>query len=389
MAKYYGKNGKRTKAKTLVKPEDYEAEFKCNIALFDMDTIEDIVKECKPYAKGSEFQVHYHSLQAHISNGDYEVCITLPLSFYNFEQEVTSGSVEFEMKDENKESALSAKLNQEKLDELFNKFPMIKHLEHLGYGVKYTVSNNGSIHRHPGDFSFSSIDYDKDPKEPGVIYRQLRAKDLYQTDSVIYLGESEPKFVCTETRIVNVEPVENNGGIKGKYTEIPTMSFIKKRKKPKNKMYEILGVEEDSSNELLKQFKSTTSMNMPFKEYPLLVGILEAYLESDYKPDISNIKGERIKDKYTKNKVGYSFPKKNHSQKDYCSYLGWDDEDCGWEDYVEKEYQMLQKEQEPETITVYGQEKIWNEEWQCWLDPKCADMSEAELIQYLDEQGYA
>lgn len=396
MAKW--KHGRFNK---MEEPEDYEAQHKMNIVLFDYETIDKIVNECEPHAKASEFQVHYNSLQAHITKGDYEVCITVPLSFYNFEQEVTSGSVSMEMKDVNKYAELASKLNQDKMQEVFKELPIMEHIQALGFDVEYTVSNNGSIHRHPGDFSFSSIDYDKDPEEPGVIYRQMRATDLYQTDSVIYLGEDEPKFVCTETRIVNVEPVPNNGGIKGTYTEIPTLSFITKKPVLRNRMYDILGEEfKEESISLLEQFKTTKSMKMSLKEYPLLVEVLKAFLETLYRPDVTFVDGKHITQEkrtykpvnyYGKKKLGTSTTTETQStsksmdvhKKNSTNTTDKDDYiDNGWEQLVD-EY-----EDEPETMFIAGKMMVWNEEYASWLPEKTAKMNEVELINYLDEQGY-
>jgi len=399
-----------------IEPEDYEARFKLNIALFDMKTIQSMVDECKPHAGASEFQIHYHSIQAHMRNGNNEVIITIPLAFYNFDQEVSSGSVSMEMKDVNKESEKCIELLQPQIGELFEKMPVLKHLSALGYEVDFTTSDNGSIHRHPGDFSFSSIDYDKDPDEPGVIYRQSKAKDLYQTDSVIYLGGLEPKFVCTETRIVNVEPVEDNGGIKGRYTEIPTFSFILKDDTNINTLLEMLG-DTHEDEDILDSYKQTSSMNFLIKEYPLLIEILKAFKESGYLPDTRNVIGKRIEQepsRYSYKQYGayqYGKPSTNNaagfvkddiekktkedsSHSKNISENSWNEYE-DWSDYVDDMYPMQgtsnteEEEKEIYTCVMMGVEHYYCEEWASWLPMKCKDMEEQELIQYLDENELA
>ena len=387
--------------KSKEEPEDFEAKFKCNIALFDHETIKTLVEECQPHAKASEFQIHYHSLQAHITKGSYEVCVTVPLAFYNFDQEVTSGSVSMEMKDVNEIAVIAEELLDDKVAEVFKLYPIFDHIQHLGFDVNYTVSNNGSIHRHPGDFSFSSVDYDKDPDEPGVIYRQMKAKDLYQTDSVIYLGEEEPKFVCTETRIVNVKPVENDGGIEGKYTEIPTYSFITKPDGVKNLMYEILGGVEDK--DIFDSFKCTSSMSSKLVEYPLLVELLKAFKETEYKPDTTNVIGNRITQEYGVGKrgtIGYQATQKKsgtttYSAPNYCGQdmygdLDEDDWDYYYPGVVSSQAQEFEDSvDELNTCIIQGKEMVYNEEWASWLPIDTLKMNEAELIQYLDAQGIA
>lgn len=417
-------------------PKDFETDAKLNIALFDHETIKDLVDECKPFAKESEFQIHYHSLQTHIKNDNFEVCITVPLAFYNFDQEVTSGSVSMEMKDVNKISTIAAKLLEKKTAELFKEIPILSQLHALGFDVSYTTSDNGSIHRHPGDFSFSSIDYDKDPDEPGVIYRQSEAKDLYQTDSVIYLPRNDsPKFVCTETRIVNVKPVENDGGIKGKYTEIPTYSFITKEPEVMaTKLIDILGKTEEDS--LLKKFKTTNSMDFKLKEYPLLMEILKAFVNTKYRPNIDNVIGKRIEQERRVHygtglnqakKVGNTnanHPSNNHptnkdskeidsifSKLDSTSSRNYMDEaweefgDEEWAEYYEAYYGQMDGpsyyaplDDKPSTndttiivdndedihiCIIDGKKMIYNESWASWLPIKTKDMTEEELDQFI------
>ena len=335
-------------------PKDFETESKLNIVLFDHSTIQLLVEECKPFARESEFQIHYHSLQTHITKNEFEVVVTVPLAFYNFDQEVTSGSVSMEMKDVNEISTDAQKLVEKQTKELFTSLPILKQLSALGFDINFTTSDNGSIHRHPGDFSFSSVDYDKDPNEPGVIYRQAKAKDLYQTDSVIYLPfTGTPKLVCTETRIVNVKPVEDDGGIEGRYTECPTYSFITKPEKPENLLFDILGSEEPvKSDSIFENFKTTSSMKFKLHEYPLLVEILKAFKSCDYLPDISNVVGKRISQEITRTTTygGYynnNTPNKNDKKEPKESHT--------------KTSSQEQSEYYEEYMAAYYDD--WNEQW--------------------------
>jgi len=368
----------------LTKPQDFIRRDKLNIVLFDYETIDNIVSECLPNADRSEFQVHYHSLQVHIEKNGSEVIITIPLAFYNFDQEVGYSSVEMEMKDVKREADKASLLIDDKYRELFSKFPIIQHLQHMGFDCSYKVSNNGSIHRHPGDFSFSSIDYDKDPKEPGVVYRQLKAEDLYQVDSVLYLGEDTPKLVCTETRIVNVQPAKD-GGIEGEYVEIPTYSFITKDN-IESRVESILGALEDTN--IFDKYKTTKSMQRKVEQYPLLVEILKAFMISDYRPDISNVDGKRIKQERT-----YSYTQKKTKKKDplktqWGYAQGYGNE--SWDDYVDSCHDFLiddEDEEEVETTTIYDNEYYYDTQWEAWLPMKCREMDDNELTIYLQDQG--
>lgn len=323
------------KIKSIIEPSDLTDLNQINICLYDSRSIQKMVDICLPHANSSEFQIHYHSLQVHLKKKDKKgtVVITIPLAYYNFKQKVDTSSVEMEMKDVNESSKISLEFTKEKMNELFNKMPLLNNLHLLDYEVNFTMSDNGSIHRHPSDFSFSSIDKDKNPEEPGVIYRQANAKDLYQTDSVIYLGNKNPKFVCTETRIVNVKKLKDDDGIVGTYTEIPTISFIHDRKE-KNiiDIREILGLEKKEEN-LLDNFLKTRSLGISIEEYPLLVEILKSYIESEYEPNIENVIGNRIKDNkttYTKNYYNYNNNNLKYNDTEIITIDGksfyWDEE---------------------------------------------------------------
>ncbi len=385
-------------------PEDKQSLEEINISLYDGVTIQEMVDKCLPHADDCEFQIHYHSLQVHLTKDDSKIILTIPLAYYNFDQSVSAGSVEMEMKDVNEISDKAKELTNDKMTELFEAMPVLQHFGALGFEAAYTMSDNGSIHRHPGDFSFSSIDYDKAPEEPGVIYRQANAKDLYQTDSVLYLGHTGkaiPKFVCTETRIVNVELVEENGGIKGTYTEIPTMSFILQPKVKFPNVLKILG-EEEQEVAILKRFK-TTSRLIALKEYPLLVEVLKAFEESNFKPDHENVDGDRIDQGfvYISKTVTTSDKKKEGTTttaKVTEFYTGDDEYYNQWaEDWENEYYKVYQtpseinsskiektvEEEDLFIVSINGEAHYFDDLAYMYLPIKCNNMSREEIASYI------
>jgi hypothetical protein len=80
---------------------------------------------------------------------------------------------------------------------------------------------------------------DNNPEEPGVVYRQKKATNYPQMDSVMYFGPSTSEIYTSEMRIVNVKPSSRDDGIEGKYTEIPTVTIFKR--KPLDGLAKIFG----------------------------------------------------------------------------------------------------------------------------------------------------
>lgn len=200
-----------------------------SVVLFNQSTLDELVKVCKPAAGASEFQVHYRSLIIRAVKDDREFIITIPTVFYNFPQKVSGSAVNYHLlevtKAGNSAQALSTVLATNYSQEVST---IISQLQQVA-DVSVYESNSGSIHRHPGDFGFSSIDYDNDPENPGVIYRNKVADNHVQTDSVIYIPYTgDVKVVTTETRIVNVKPADDEIGIEGTYTKVPTVTYVYK-----------------------------------------------------------------------------------------------------------------------------------------------------------------
>jgi len=213
-----------------VKPVDGTDSSTLNIVLFSQQFLNDLAAKCLPIAGGSEFQVHYRALQIVISKeGIGRIVYTFPTVFFNFNQTVTTSSVNYDLVEVDK---ISKELQPESLkiaNGIASSFPKA-FFEEKGFTVELKEDEVGSIHRHPGDFSFSSIDLDNNPDNPGVIYRRGNANDLIQTDSVMYItgtGENtHVKLVTTQTRVVDVKLLENDSGIEGSYKRAKTVAMI-------------------------------------------------------------------------------------------------------------------------------------------------------------------
>lgn len=309
---YYGKT-------VLTRPTDAKDMTKLSIVVMRQSVLDKLSRACVPVAGGSEFQIHYRALVARLKTEHSELIFTFPTAYYNFDQKVSTGSVEYSMADVNKIAEITREASSAKATEIFAS-PIISALHAMG--AEIYESNSGSIHRHPGDFSFSSVDLDKDPEEPGVIYRQKEAKDFVQTDSVIYIPTiGTTKVVTTETRSVNVSPAAD-GGISGTYTQIPTYSYIIQDSESVGDVFEeLLGTLDESTDE----FKIVTSL-MKHRKYPTLMALQNMYSDIPV-PDLTNVEPSRIVANYFSAGVGKGIKKTYKKAK---HYLGFDDQ---WDDY--------------------------------------------------------
>lgn len=277
----------------LTVPKDTERKDKLSIVFFDSKVLNKITEMCIPQAKGSEFQVHYRAIAVHIEKDGFEVVITIPTAFYNFKQEVSISSVDYDLNDIDNE-AESAKEDSEKMtSHLLKELPFFNALTTMGYDVSFKEGDLGSIHRHPGRFGFSSIDLGKNPEFPGVIYRNKIAKDKFQTDSVMYISGKECEIYTTEARLVNTKEA-SDGGVEGDYCEIPTISVIRPDEASEKKKDDVSKVLGDIEDDIFSKFHFVGAFGAEVKKYPMLEIILEMLYEMDYPVSIDNVKPERI-----------------------------------------------------------------------------------------------
>lgn len=295
-------------------PVDVKNSNILSVVLFKQSTLENIASTCLPFANASEFQVHYRSIIVRLKNATNELIVTVPTAFFNFKQTVAHASVNFATADEGT-AAENAKTGSNRvIPVLLQEFPALQALkayaDHNGFEYSIVESNNGSIHRHPGDFSFSSIDRDKSPNEPGVIYRHLNANNAVKVDSVIYLPpRGAAKIVTTETRIVNVS--ESTNGIVGTYTEVPTITCILKDTSVETQIADtfdsLLG--NASGEELNLPYRYVRASGATSKEYVLVTEILNQFANttSASSADLTGVIGSNIEERTF---FSYSYNKK-------------------------------------------------------------------------------
>ena len=291
------KTGWSNRAK-LTEPEDTKRFDKMGIVFFDNKVLNQITKQCLPTAKDSEFQIHYRALDIHIEKDGFEVVLSIPTAYYNFTQEVSSGSVDYELDDIDNEAEKVKAASEANVQDLLTKMPLFNAMNGAGYNVSFKEGNFGSIHRHPGRFGFSSIDLGKDPESPGVIYRQKVSTDFFQTDSVMYINGNECEIYTTEARIVNIKEAAD-GGVEGDYCQIPTISIVRpedsEREAP-DLASKVLG---EVDTDIFSRFHFVGAFGAEIKKYPMLEVILEMLDSLEYNVDTSNIDEKRIAQKHS------------------------------------------------------------------------------------------
>ncbi len=280
---------------SITKPKDAFDKNKIAFVFFDQQTLNSLTDECIEDAGSDEFQVGYRALLIRMKKGSFEAAMYFPTSFYNFEQEIGPSSVDFELQDLEREAEAVKAQSKENTQHILKALPVFEILKGHGYEISFEEGNFGSIHRHPGRFGFSSIDTRKDPKDPGVIYRQVEAEDFWQVDSVMYIESAKhhTEIYTTECRIVNVKP-HKDGGIDGTYTEMQTVTVVKPTKFTEETTIEAI---EEVMGNIEKDIFDKYIIKGVQKKYPLFKAVLEMYKDVEYIADVSNVDTKRIETK--------------------------------------------------------------------------------------------
>jgi len=329
----------RTFTPSYSKPEMGVDERHLNIVLFKNKDLKEIVEKCLPEADGSEFQFHYIAAQIKGYKGGKEFIVTIPLLYFNFNQEVSSAHVDFDLA-EIKELVEKYRPAAEKLfNAQWNIFkPIYDFISKISDEVKIIVDEIGSVHRHPGDFSFSATDLKYDPNKPGVVYRTLEAHDYAQVDSVIYIyhNHQDFKLVTTQTRLFNttaVDPNDESKGATGSIDEVPTIEIIVGKESTES--FEIHKSLTTLINQFLgKETSESKNKNYTIKGFRCRIDEVPNFIEQLFIPKIENLKTLKIIDpKLIKAQrwgygygYGYGYSDKNDSYWDKY-YYGIDEKD--------------------------------------------------------------
>jgi hypothetical protein len=195
-------------------------------------------------------------------------------------QKVSHSAVHFNLDEVATLSEEIKPISVEAAQNIKDAFP-IDFFKQNGFEVSIRELEMGSIHRHPGNFGFSSTDLDNEVENPGVIFRNLGCTDKIQVDSVMYIPGETVTIVTTETRIVTVEKADDDG-IKGEYLETPTINYIVQDGEQPEDFSEFFGAEKTDED----SFKYIQNQTWLDKKYPEIKDIFDVFLTEaeEYNP---------------------------------------------------------------------------------------------------------
>lgn len=374
-----------TATPSVPRPEDTKDMSKLSVVLMKQSWLNHMSSICQPPAGGSEFQIHYRAFIIRVKNTTNELIVSIPTYFYNFDQKVTTGSVAYHLDEVDKQAEAGMTVSQTKLQEVWNGMPLVKALQQImpNAEVVFEESNSGSLHRHPGRFGFSSIDYDKNPSNPGVIYREAEATNKVHTDSVIYLG-ANTEIYTTETRILNL--VQKDGGVEGTYCQIPTITYLlddmtttttSAVPESADTLAELLHGMIDSVNTAAddnsKGYQAIVSMNAK-KGYTLVNELLKDFKDLTYTPNMENVLASRITSAYSYSGYsgyqGYTGYTPSKAKSVHSKSLWYDDDD-DYFDYEDCSYFRGHIPKESNEITVTKNPySVGSKAWAAWNQTK-------------------
>jgi len=124
--------------------KDFDTNSLITISLWDDTTLQEIAAKSGELAEKNEFQVHYWALNLiKTFSDDSKICISIPLVFYNYKQEVSAASIDFELKDVEEMSDKTQELAISLGNNLYNK------IKHQFKDYKPYITPLNSVHRHP------------------------------------------------------------------------------------------------------------------------------------------------------------------------------------------------------------------------------------------------
>jgi hypothetical protein len=254
-----------------------------------------VILATKEKAEHNEFQFSANALEIQLTSKDnkFRVFLVIPLAIFNYPQKVSHSYISFSLKDVSEKAKELEAFSREKAKQVSSLLqPHIAQLSSI-YNAKYLyVENAISMHRHPGRFGFSSGDLDKNPDNPGVIYRNKSGKRFVQVDYVmvwdpqmdVYTGES--RYIMLRERMVQEKLLPC-----GWYIRNPSiLVFRKEPLKRETKLYhKYLGglIEKQPENYSIvhdQGYSNYDIENTPLGKY--FIQLFEKALEN-YKPHIS------------------------------------------------------------------------------------------------------
>ena len=202
-----------------------------NINIMPASALQTLFDNSGSLAKNSEFQAHYWALNIMFDNNETlkNVIINVPITMFNYQQEVSGAHIDFDLVDvlkvsDDTKSIAEAQAgsfihtNENTIKQIIQKVFKTDATE-----IKYELSPLNSIHRHPGGSSqsFSSTDLQtKIGDTIGIVYPIMSAEEpTINMASIMYIDGNKCRLAHSECRIVHGNADKKNL----KYTRVPTI----------------------------------------------------------------------------------------------------------------------------------------------------------------------
>ena len=143
----------------LSKITDFKVLESLGIVLFQASDIRAITANSGPLAKANEYQVHYWFLNGRFTfENNVYVDIAIPTVYFNYEQQVASAAVDFELQAVDDMSEALRPVHNTKVNEIMENKPITDAIKDLTFiliqkmgqcSFEWIGVNLGTIHRHP------------------------------------------------------------------------------------------------------------------------------------------------------------------------------------------------------------------------------------------------
>lgn len=251
-------------------------------------------------SSSTEYQIHYWALTCIKTFEDgSSMTIAIPTVLFNYPQEVSAASVDFELKDVEGVSEQIEILHNIEVNTLM---PMIELAFPAHDGWEYASTKLNNLHRHPGSLSsFSVTDLNKSHiTETGIVFPLKEAKNESNFASIILHKDDRTTIAHTEFRIAEGN-VDDDLGIT--YTHGRCFTYVKAEDSSPSQIEQLLGYKPT-----VRRYDVADSC---LKTSDLLTSLKAIWDEMNYSPNTQFILPENITKKtYTQTNVSYNYNKK-------------------------------------------------------------------------------
>ena len=134
--------------KSFVVNDDYRTDNVLTIVFYNHLDIQRFREMSGNLTRSNEYQCHYFALVRNETKGDIQINFVFPLVYYNYKQEVSGATVDFEMTDVTETAKQLAELGSKKFSvmkaHISNIQPIFEDSE-----VSYRTTFYNNIHKHP------------------------------------------------------------------------------------------------------------------------------------------------------------------------------------------------------------------------------------------------